>query len=229
MPATLIICAMPRKQARFPSPPRWWLTLCVALIPCFTAVLRADVAATQPSTPREAMKAFLTAMTQGHPDAIAPLCNATDADSRVVVADFTDLAVAIAQLRKSVTAKYGASAADSVLPLMPMPDAVDDATEAITGATALIQGGSLLGPSHLIHVNGQWKLDVPALLREGDLPPDAHAYLAALAHAVRLTTRDIDAGKLDSADSAIEVLRLRQSTINEDSPATQPSTTTTAP
>ncbi len=227
MPATHIICAMPSKQAAMLCP----LTACAALILCFTARLQADVPTTQPGSPRQTMRDFLAALIQGHPDAIPSLCNASDADSKTVVADFVDLAAAIGRLRKSTTAKFGAAAADSVLPLIPMPDAVDDAVETITGSTALLQGGSLLGPTHLILVDGQWKLDVPALLREGDLPPNAHGYLTAVVQAVRLTTRDIDTGRLTDADSALEVLRIRQSAINEDRPATtepaatQPTTT----
>jgi hypothetical protein len=204
---------------------------CAAAILILTAALAtlAATPATQPTTlpdtgPRLTFKTFMGALTFGNPEKIGDLCSADDAKSRQVVRDFQDVARSIKAIRDAATFKFGAQAADSVLPAMPALGDVDDAKETIDGDKAVLDGGGLMGPVHLARTSGQWKLDIAELMRQGDLPPNTHAYLEDLAKAVRRTADDIRNGKLSSVDVAQEVLQIRQAQINDDLTATEPST-----
>ena len=201
----------------------------IILILATTLATLAAAPTTQPTTmpdtgPRQTFKTFMGALTFGNPKKIGDLCAATDPKSRQVIGDFQDVARSIKAIRDATTIKFGAEAADSVLPAMPALGDVDDAKETIDGDKATLDGGGLMGPVHLTRVTGQWKLDIAELMRQGDLPPNTHAYLADLAKAVRRTAEDIRNGKLSSVDVAQEVLQIRQAQINDDMAATEPST-----
>jgi len=161
------------------------------------------------------------AIQEGRADDIAPLCQAGDAQSKSAVDDFRDVTAAIAILRKSVTAKFGAPMADVVLPEMAAPEDSEQMKEIITGDKAVLESLTM-GDAFLVRVDGQWKMDIAALLASGNLPENTHGYFSALAKAIRATASDIDKGRLDSGMSALEALHARQEGIKEDAPATEP-------
>ncbi len=184
-----------------------------------------ESATTQPSSPREAFASFFSAMAHGKPDQITPLCFAADDESRNVVADFRDVSTAIAELRKTVIAKFGDAMADAVLPQMAVPDDSEQMKQTITGDKAVLESLTL-GETVLVRADGQWKLDVAALRSSGNLPPNAHAYFSQLAAAIRATAGDVQNGRFDNPVAAREALRARQEGIREDASATQSSGST---
>jgi hypothetical protein len=196
------------------------------------AVSTTQAVSGQPLAPREVFMAFFTAMSQGDAEGITPICYAGDDESRKVVGDLKDVTSAIAGLRKSVSGKFGDGMTDLVLPIMASPDDGEATKQTITGDKAILESINV-GEVFLINVDGQWKMDIPALLASGNLPGNAHSYFMALAQVIRATIADIDKGRFDSAFAAREGLRARQEGIREDAPTTQPaeaeSSTTTRP
>jgi hypothetical protein len=179
----------------------------------------ADTPTTQPHGPKEALKSFVAALAEGRPSEIPPLCQADSPQAAAVVGDFADVASAMAILRKSVTAKFGADATDQVVPLMKLPDDIDPLVEKTQGDKCEVQDSDGIVVAYMVRVGGVWKVDVAALLASGDYT-NGHAYFSGLARAIRQTAGDIDSGKLKDADSARDVLRARQD--NAEQPTTAP-------
>ncbi len=195
--------------------------ICITLFLFLSSAL-ADVPSTQPAGPREAFKEYLQDLSQGKPDPLPDLCVARQDDSRSVVRDFQSIATAIGHLRAASAKKFGPDSIDMVMPQMAGPDSVDGMTETDKNDTALLSGAEA-GSVQMINSDGHWKLDMDWLRHNPDFPASGD-YFKLLAQAIQRTADDIDSGRLDSPQAAIEALRARQDGIPDSSPATQPTT-----
>jgi hypothetical protein len=189
------------------------------LLALLAAPALADIPATQPSEPKEALRSFVSALSEGRPNEIPSLCQANDPQTTAAVADFQDVASAMSALRKSVSVKFGPDATAVVVPLMKLPDDIDTMVANAHGDKCEVQDSTGIVVAYMVRVGGAWKVDVGALLSSGDFN-NGHVYFTGLARAIRQTARDIDAGKLADAESARDVLRARQD--NAEQPTTAP-------
>ncbi|HEY1922350.1 MAG TPA: hypothetical protein VGG44_06255 [Tepidisphaeraceae bacterium] len=195
--------------------------ICIAILFCAPSAM-ADNATTQPAGAKDTFKEYLRDLSQGKPDQLPDLCSARDDDSRAIVRDFQAIATAIGHLRAASAKKFGPDAVDMVMPQMALPDSADTMTETDKDGVALLSGPEA-GSVQMISSDGHWKLDMDWLRHNPDFPSSAD-YFKLLAQAVQRTADDIDSGRLDTPQAAIEAMRARQDGIPDSSPATQPTT-----
>jgi hypothetical protein len=142
------------------------------------------------------------------------------AEAKSLLHDFVSVASAMGALRSVATKKFGADAAEGVLPTLPSLSDLDDATEAIHGDQAQVAADTVW-PMHLLRSGGNWLLDLDWLIHSDDMPGNPH-WFADMAKAIRRTADDISAGKLPTPDAAVAAMQAREQAIPED--ATQPTT-----
>lgn len=165
---------------------------------------------------------FLLDIQQGNSTDLPGLCSASQADSRRLQQDLQSVSSAMSELRKAVTAKFGADAVDSVLPPLPSMGDLDDITETITGDRAQLGGGNVW-PMQFIRIAGQWKLDLDWLAHSDDMPQNPR-WFAGMAQAIHRTASDVTTGRLTTASAATEAMLAREQAIPDTAPSTEPST-----
>lgn len=176
----------------------------------------------------DVFRSFLLDIQSGNAADIASICSARDAQARGLMEDFQAVASAMAYLRSKATEKFGASAAEAVLPALPSLTDLDDATEKFDGDTAEVSGGAIW-PVRLIRTRGVWKLDLDWLERSDDMPANPH-WFGEMARAIRRTGDDIASGRLATAQSAATAMQAREQGIPDEratldsAPSTEPST-----
>jgi hypothetical protein len=171
----------------------------------------ADVAATHPAVgPREALKAFFEALTEGRPNDIAPLCVADDADSKSLMKDFVEMARSMTALRKQAAARFGPDQLDGLVGLMPADEDVDQMDEKTDGDSALIADKMGDPPVRMVLRDGTWKLDIADLRQGNRLSDDPHQFILGMTDAIQRTAADVEAGRLTSADAVRDALAARE-------------------
>jgi hypothetical protein len=194
---------------------RPFLKICICLTILCAASVFAQDAATQPSTqptiqpdePRQVFQQFVLSIEGGQSDDLPSLCLASDADTQALVKDMQQMSAAMGQLRKVMVDKFGPGQGEDLFPFL-STDELDLLQETVTGDKAVLKGDQI-STITLDRVDGKWKVDIAAL-RDDALPDDPQGYFAAQTKAASRTAQDILSGKLDSPESAREVLQVRQ-------------------
>lgn len=198
-----------------------WLCIPLAL---------ADVPATQPTLgPKEALKCFFDALTEGQPDDVAPICVAEDTDSKALVKDFVDMSASMMLLRKQVAARFGPDQLDAITGVMPTNDDVDQMDEKINDHVALIVDKFGDPPLRMILQDSRWKLDIADLRQSGRLSGNPHAFVLGMTGAIQRTTADVNSGRLASAGTVRDALAAREMRVATDGDSASRHSTTTAP
>jgi hypothetical protein len=177
---------------------------------------------TQPDEPRQVFQQFVLSLEGGQSDDLPSFCLAPDADTQSLVKDMQTMSAAMGQLKKAMVDKFGPGQGEDLFPFL-STDELDLLQETVTGDKAVLKGDQISQIS-LVRVDGKWKIDITAL-RDDALPEDPHGYFAAQTKAASRTAQDILSGKLDSPESAREVLQVRQTEWGNQ-PMTQISPTT---
>jgi hypothetical protein len=209
------------------------------LVPCAVLPLALGQA-TQPAaaspgdlgSPKAAVKAFVTAQIDGDGKAIRDTLLATNPTEERMAGAIADLAVAIADLNRAMTAKFGASPTQQLMgdpadALRANMDKLDKATEQVNGDTATVvsppdpaavptsapAGASPQDSMMLRKVDGQWKVSVSDLAK-GSNDENVQRTLASVDTAVagyRSVLADVNAGKLTSVDAVAAELNAKMS------------------
>ena len=193
------------------------------LILFLAVVSAADVPASQPAAdPAEVFRTFMLAIETGKASTLPGICSARDAQSQALVRDFQAVAMSLDELRKMATTKFGADAAEAILPTLPSAGDLEEVDEKITGDRALIEGPAVWS-MQMIRIDGQWKLDVDWLIHSDSMTQNVH-WFGAMADAMHKTAADISSGRLTTVDAATEAMAAREQAIPDFSPTTQPAT-----
>jgi hypothetical protein len=189
---------------------------------------QAQIPATQPALgPRDALKSFFDALTQGRPDDIATLCSADDPRSKALVKDLVDMSAAMMLLRKQVAARFGSDQLDAITGVMPTDDDVDEMDEKINDHVALIVDKFGDPPLRMVLQDGRWKLDIADLRQSDRLSNDPHAFVLGMTGAIQRTTADVNSGRLTSPGAVRDALAAREIKIaTAGDSASRPSSTT---
>jgi len=190
---------------------------------CCLPIAAADIPSTQPGGPKDAFKEIALDLTQGKSDELPSLGLAKQEDSRVLLRDLQAIATAIGHLRAASLKKFGPDSVELVMPQMASPDSVDGMTETDQPDAAILTGFEA-GTIQMVKSGGQWKLDMDWLRHSPDFPVSGD-YFKLLAHAIQRTADDINSGRLESPQAALDALRARQGGIPDDAttePTTQP-------
>jgi hypothetical protein len=200
----------------------WTLT---AAFLAFGAIALADSPTTTQTSadPVDTFRQFLLDIQQGDPKDVARVCFAQNADARQLRQDFQSLAAAMGELHRAAAQKWGADAADSVLPSLPSLSDLDDVAVKTVGDHAEVGGGSVW-LVHLVRVDNRWLLDLDWLAQSDDMPGNSR-WFAAMASAVHRTADDISTGRLTTIESVTEAIQARQQAIPDTTePTTQAAT-----
>jgi hypothetical protein len=196
---------------------------CIAIAMGFAATAMADAPATQPALgPADTFRVFLLDVKAGNADDLVKLCAAKQDDARQLEKDFWALSTAMGDLRKAVTAKFGADAVDSVLPALLSSGDLSDLDEKITGDSAEVDGASL-GQLQLIRIQGQWKLNLDWMIQSPDMPQNPR-WFGSMAKAIERTSADVSSGRLSTISAAAEAMVAREQAIPDTAPTTESTT-----
>lgn len=183
----------------------------------------ADAPSTQPAPDAaEVFRTFLLDIETGKAAPLSSICSAHDADAKALVGDFQSVASSMDELRKVATAKFGADAAEAILPTLPSAGDLEDISETITGDRAQIEGPDVW-PVQMVRTNGVWKVDVDWLIHSDSMTQNVR-WFGAMAQAMHKTAADISAGRLATADAATEAMAAREQAIPDISSTTEPAT-----
>jgi hypothetical protein len=182
----------------------------------------ADIPSTQPAGPKEVFKEYLFDLTHGDSEALPGLCEAKTDDSGALVRDFQAIATAIGHLRAASAKKFGPDSVEMVMPQMASPDSVDGMTETDQPDGALLSGPEA-GSVQMVKSDGRWKLNIDWLRQSPEFSGSGD-FLKKLAPVIQRTADDINDGRLNSPQAAVEALQAREAGIPDSSPTTQPTT-----
>ena len=193
----------------------------------------AAVPAANLGSPKAAVKAFVTAQINGDGKAIRDTLLTTNPTEERMAGAIADLAVAIADLNRAMTAKFGAGPTQQLMgdpadALRANMEKLDKATEQVNGDTATVisapeappgaapasmpaGGGSPQESMMLKKVGGQWKVSVSDLAK-GSNDENVQKTLGSVDTAVagyRSVLADVDAGKLTSVDAVAAELNAK--------------------
>jgi hypothetical protein len=203
-----------------------WIPAAVLL--ASATILLADAPATQPAAdPVHTYRAFLLDIQQGNPVDLGRICSAKQGDARQLQADFQSLAIAMGELHMAAAQKWGADAADSVMPALPSLTDLDDVAEKIVGDHAEVGGGSVW-LVHLVQINGKWVLDLDWLAHSDDMPGNPR-WFAGMAKAVIRTSDDISSGRLTTVGAVTEAIQAREQAIPDTTQPDRSQSDTTEP
>jgi hypothetical protein len=187
------------------------------------SIAMADAPSTQPAPDAaQVFRTFLLDIESGKAAVLPAICSAHDADSRALIRDFQSVASSMDELRKVATAKFGADAAESILPALPSAGDLEDVSETVTGDRAQIEGPDVW-PVQMVRTGGIWKLDVDWLIHSDSMTQNVR-WFGAMAQAMHKTAADISAGRLATADAATEAMSAREQAIPDISSTTEPAT-----
>ena len=181
-------------------------------------------------SPKAAVRAFVTAQINGDGKGIRDTLLATTPTEERMAGAIADLAVAIADLNRAMTAKFGASPTQQLMgdpadALRANLDKLDKATEQVNGDTATVvsppdpaagptsapAGASPQDSMMLRKVGGQWKVSVSDLAK-GSNDENVQRTLGSVDTAVaayRSVLADVNAGKLTSVDAVAAELNAK--------------------
>jgi hypothetical protein len=163
-------------------------------------------------SPKGALKTYNAAMRTGDVATMVSLQYATNDDERLVARSCAQSDMEVGKLIRTAREKFGDDAAKKVSLAVndEGDDDVDAAAETVNGdhgGVAFVGGGD---PSPLIRVNGTWKIDVAAMLKQYD--GTAEALSDQVIHrgsAAKVTTQELVAGQYATADALVDAIRNR--------------------
>jgi hypothetical protein len=163
-------------------------------------------------SPKAALKAYNAAMRSGDVAAMVSLQYATDDDQRRVARSSAQSDLEVGRLIKNARDKFGDDAAKQVSQAIndEGDDDIDAAQETINGDHGGVAFVGSDEPTPLIHVDGAWKVDIGAMLKEFDGGADALSdQVIRRGSAAKVTTQELIAGQYSSADALVSALKDR--------------------
>ena len=163
-------------------------------------------------SPKAALKAYNAAMRAGDVAGMVSLQYATNDDERRVARSCAQSDLEVGRLIKTARDKFGDDAAKKVSEAIndEGDDDIDAAQEKVDGSHAGITFAGSDDPSPLIRVNGVWKVDIAAMLKQFDGTADALSdEVIRRGSAAKVTTQELVAGQYPTADAMIDALKTR--------------------
>lgn len=172
----------------------------------------ATIASVAEESPKAALKAYNAAMRAGDVAGMVGMNYATNDDERRVARACAQSDLEVGRLIAAARDRFGDDAAKRV------SEAINDEGDAdIDAGTETINGNhggvTFVGgdePSPLIKVNGQWKVDVGAMIKQFSGPPDQLAdSVIERGSAAKVTRQELVAGQYPSVDALVDALKSR--------------------
>ena len=163
-------------------------------------------------SPKAALKAYNAAMRSGDVAAMVDLQNATNDDERRVARSCAQSDLEVGRLIKTTRDKFGDDAAKKISEAIndEGDDDIDAASETINGDLGGVTFAGSSDPTPMIHVDGAWKVDIAAMLKDFD--GNAATLSDQVIHrgsAAKVTTQELVAGQYSSADALVDALKNR--------------------
>jgi len=169
-------------------------------------------AAVVEDSPKAALKAYNAAMRAGDVAAMVSLQYATDDDERRVARSCAQSDLEVGRLIKTSREKFGDDAAKKVSETIndEGDDDIDAAGETVNGTHGGVTFVGSDDPTPLIRVDGAWKVDIAAMLKQFDGTADALSdEVIRRGSAAKVTTQELVAGQFASADALVDALKTR--------------------
>ena len=163
-------------------------------------------------SPKGALKAYNAAMRTGDVATMVLLQSATNDDERLVARSCAQSDMEVGKLIRTAREKFGDDAAKKVSLAVndEGDDDVDAATETVNGDHGGVTFAGGGDPSPLIRVNGTWKIDVAAMLKQYDGPAEALSdQVIHRGSAAKVTAQELLAGQYATPDALVNALKER--------------------
>jgi hypothetical protein len=163
-------------------------------------------------SPKGALKAYNAAMRAGDVAGMVALQYATNDDERRVARSCAQSDLEVGRLIKTAREKFGEDAAKKVSEAIndEGDDDIDAGTETVNGTHGGVTFAGSDDPSPLIKVDGTWKVDIAAMLKQFDGTADALSdQVIHRGSAAKVTTQELIDGQYGSADALVDALKNR--------------------
>ena len=169
-------------------------------------------AAVVEDSPKAALKTYNAAMRSGDVATMVSLQYATSDDERLVARSCAQSDMEVGKLIRTTREKFGDDAAKKISVAIndEGDDDVDAATQTILGdhGGVTFPGGG--DPSPLIRVDGAWKIDVAAMLKQYDGTAQTLSdEVIRRGSAAKVTTQELLAGHYSTPDALVDALKDR--------------------
>ena len=199
-----------------------WLITAVTAVVC-VSVACAQEATTRPadlSSPRSALKAFVEALKSGDAEQAKKICHVTNENDQKVFEAGVKFEAALEKLVTAVEAKFGEGAGvplreklgnagpANVVPMMEksIPEAPDSSSEDRVTVSSPNQNE---GDTKLIRVDGDWKIDVTAMIADMDQQQRQQMLkqMPPATKKLREAAEAVAAGKISSVDDLMAAMK----------------------
>jgi hypothetical protein len=177
-----------------------------------TEPAQATTAAVLEDSPKGALKSYNAAMRSGDVAAMVSLQYATNDDERRVARSCAQSDLEVGKLIKTAREKFGDDAAKKVSEAIndEGDDDIDAAKETVDGTHGGVTFEGSDDPTPLIRVDGAWKVDIAAMLKQFDGTADALSdQVIRRGSAAKVTTQELVAGQYTTADAMVDALKTR--------------------
>jgi hypothetical protein len=163
-------------------------------------------------SPKSALKGYNAAMRAGDVAGMVSLQYATNDDERHVARSCAQSDLEVGRLIKTAREKFGDDAGKKVSQAISDEgdDDIDAAQQTVDGSHGGVTFAGGGDPTPMILVDGNWKVDIAAMLKQYDGGADAFSdQVIRRGSAAKVTAQELLAGQFANADALVDALKNR--------------------